>query len=91
MMADRFQLERILQTPSSVNVMQKIIFAFVAFAAVTLFAVSRGGNVDISGEVRGNSYADSAASAPVTVTAPPASNTAPAATGDITSTLAAKH
>jgi hypothetical protein len=90
MMPDRFQLERILQTPSSVNAMQKIVFAFVAFAAVTLYAVSRGGNVDISSEARGISYADSAASAPTATTAP-ASSTPPAATGDITSTLASKR
>jgi hypothetical protein len=70
--------------------MQKIVFAFVAFAAITLYALSRGGNVDISSEARGTNYADSAASTPTGGTES-TGNPAPAATGDITSTLAAKH
>ncbi|MEY2686674.1 MAG: hypothetical protein RL375_872 [Pseudomonadota bacterium] len=67
--------------------MQKLIFGFVAFAAVVLFAISRGGDVDISGEARGISYADSAASSPDAASAS-ASAPAPGGAAEAIATLA---
>ncbi|MFM2066189.1 MAG: hypothetical protein RLZZ584_1098 [Pseudomonadota bacterium] len=68
--------------------MQKVIFAFAIFAVVTLYAISRGGDVDISSEAKGGvSYSNDAASAP---SASVAASAPPAASGEISSTLA-KH
>ena len=67
--------------------MQKIVIAFAVFAAVTLYAISRGGDVDISSEAKGISYSETAASAP---SAAASTNTPPAASSEIGSTLA-KH
>jgi hypothetical protein len=50
--------------------MNKLLLGFIAFAAVTIYAISRGGDVDISGEARGITYTDSAASAPASASAP---------------------
>ncbi len=69
--------------------MQKLIFGFVAFAAVLVFAISRGGNVDISGEARGISYSDSAASSPDAASAA-ASTPVPGGAAEASATLA-KH
>ncbi|MBK6852860.1 MAG: hypothetical protein IPG93_14820 [Burkholderiales bacterium] len=67
--------------------MQKLIFGFVAFAAVLIFAISRGGDVDISGEARGISYSDSAASAPEAASAS-ASAPMPGSAAEASATLA---
>jgi hypothetical protein len=67
--------------------MQKLVFGFIAFAAVLMFAISRGGNVDISGEARGISYSDSAASAPAAASAA-ASTSVPGSAADANMTLA---
>ncbi|MEY4750606.1 MAG: hypothetical protein RIQ60_2820 [Pseudomonadota bacterium] len=69
--------------------MQKVVFAFIAFAAVTIYALSRGSNVDISSEARGISYADTSASAPA---AAASEVNAPTATqSEVNTALAAKR
>jgi hypothetical protein len=89
MMSTKFQPEHDFPSSSPLIIMQKVVFAFVAFAAVTLYALSRGGNVDVSSEARGISYADSSASAPV---AAASGNSAPDATpSEINTALAAKR
>jgi hypothetical protein len=69
--------------------MNKLILGFVAFAAITIYAISRGGDVDISGEARGISYSDSAASAPGSASAA-ASTPVPGGAIEASATLA-KH
>ena len=46
--------------------MWKIALAFVAFAALALYLLSKGGDIDLSGEKHGIEAAD-AASSPVSV------------------------
>jgi hypothetical protein len=57
--------------------MQKLLLGFAVFAAVVIFTVSRGGNVDVSAESKGISYAESVAASAPTPSAPVASEQAP--------------
>ena len=54
--------------------MWKIILGFVVFAALALFVLSRGGDIDMGGEKHGiDTHAPAAASAPAATAAPSAS------------------
>jgi hypothetical protein len=57
--------------------MWKIVVAFIAFAALALFILSKGGDIDMSGEKHGVDAhsSDTAASVPVAVPAPSAEAT----------------
>ena len=57
----------------------KIIIGFIAFAAVTLYIIASGGNVDISGEAKGISYSETPAT-------PAPARQAPAAKAALTDT-----
>ena len=63
--------------------MIKLLIAFIAFAALALFILSRGGDIDMSGEKHGaesHAPAASAPAAPATPAAEPAASaSAPAA------------
>ena len=67
--------------------MIKLLIAFIAFAALALFILSRGGDIDMSGEKHGAESQAPAASAPAASAAPaaepaasaPAAPAAPAA------------
>jgi hypothetical protein len=50
--------------------MWKLVVAFIAFAALALFVLSKGGDIDMSGEKHG---ADAPASAPAAAPVAPAS------------------
>ena len=59
--------------------MWKLILGFVVFAALALFVLSRGGDIDMSGEKHGiDTHAPAAASAPAPA-ATPAASAAPVA------------
>ncbi|NBT11097.1 MAG: hypothetical protein EBT24_08895 [Betaproteobacteria bacterium] len=60
--------------------MIKIFIGFVVFAALALFILSRGGDIDMSGEKHGIESHEPAASAPVAASAgsQPASAATPA-------------
>jgi hypothetical protein len=53
--------------------MWKIVVGFVAIAAVTLWLLSKGGDVDMSGEKHGIETSPAAASAPASAPSPAAS------------------
>lgn len=59
--------------------MIKIFLGFLVFAALALFILSRGGDIDMSGEKHGVESHEPAA--PASAAAPAASVSAPAATG----------
>lgn len=59
--------------------MWKIILGFIVFAALALFVLSRGGDIDMGGEKHGiDTHAPAAASAPAAAAAP-AATAAPSA------------
>ena len=55
--------------------MWKLLLAFVAFAALALFVLSKGGDIDMGGEKHGAeaTHAPAAAPAPASAVTPPAS------------------
>ena len=60
--------------------MWKIVVGFVLFAALALFVLSRGGDIDMGGEKHGDmSHTESPAAAPVSAPASAASSPADAA------------
>ena len=60
--------------------MIKLLLGFLVFAGVALFILSRGGDIDMSGEKHGIESHEPAASAPAAAApAAPASEAAPAA------------
>lgn len=58
--------------------MWKLILAFVLFAAAALYMLSKGGDVDISGEKHGIETSEPAASAPLAEASAPEAVSGPA-------------
>ena len=58
--------------------MIKLLLGFLVFAAVALFILSRGGDIDMSGEKHGIESHEPAASAPAAASAAASAASAPA-------------
>lgn len=57
--------------------MWKLVLGFIAFAALALFILSKGGDIDMGGEKHGiEAHPPAAASAPVAAPAPAAASAA---------------
>jgi len=59
--------------------MIKIFIAFAIFAAIALFALMKGGDIDMGGEKHGMDHVEHPAPAAATTPAAPAASEAPAA------------